>query len=130
MKALQELRELRNTIKAAEARIDQISNQATEEAVALAPNGGTREAYTEENFQSMGTWHYHELSLFDAATAKPRLEAWDKFLKENYPEIKPNHLVRMYHLLPFRLYFAWFKTHNFNQRVLRFLKRKLKALKH
>ena len=40
MKALQELRELRNTIKAAEARIDQISNQATEEAVALAPNGG------------------------------------------------------------------------------------------
>ena len=40
MTALQELRELRNTIKAAEARIDQISNQATEEAVALAPNGG------------------------------------------------------------------------------------------
>ena len=37
---LKELRELRNTIKAAEARIDQISNQATEEAVALAPNGG------------------------------------------------------------------------------------------
>ena len=34
------LRELRNTIKAAEARIDQISNQATEEALALAPNGG------------------------------------------------------------------------------------------
>ena len=40
MTALQELRELRNTIKAAEARIDQISNSATEEAVALAPNGG------------------------------------------------------------------------------------------
>ena len=36
MTALQELRELRNTIKAAEARIDQISNQATEEAAALA----------------------------------------------------------------------------------------------
>lgn len=37
---LSELRELRNTIKAAEARIDQISDAATAEAVALAPNGG------------------------------------------------------------------------------------------
>ena len=40
MTALQELRELRNTIKAAEARISEISDQATKEAVALAPNGG------------------------------------------------------------------------------------------
>ena len=40
MTALQELRELRNTIKACEARIDEISDQATEEAIALAPNGG------------------------------------------------------------------------------------------
>ena len=37
---LSELRELRNTIKACEARIDEISDQATEEAIALAPNGG------------------------------------------------------------------------------------------
>ena len=37
---LSELRDLRNTIKAAEARIDQISDAATAEAVALAPNGG------------------------------------------------------------------------------------------
>ena len=37
---LSELRELRNTIKACEARIDEISDQATEEAAALAPNGG------------------------------------------------------------------------------------------
>ena len=35
MKALSELRELRNTIKACEARIDEISKQATEEAVAI-----------------------------------------------------------------------------------------------
>ena len=40
MTALQELRELRNTIKAAETRITEISDQATEEALALAPNGG------------------------------------------------------------------------------------------
>lgn len=92
----------------------------------VVPKGGTREAYTEENYQSMGTWHYYELSLFDAATAKPRLEAWDKFIKEYYPEIKPNRLVRMYQLLPFRLYFAWFKVHNFKHRVIRFIKRKLK----
>ena len=40
MKALQELRELRNTIKAAENRISEISDQATKEALVLAPNGG------------------------------------------------------------------------------------------
>ena len=90
------------------------------------PKGGTRDAYTEKNYQSMGTWHYYELSLFDAATAKPRLAAWDKFLKENYPEIKPNHIVRMYHLLPFPLYYAWFKCYYFYQRVIRYIKRKLK----
>ena len=48
MKALQELRELRNTIKACEARIDKISDQATKEALSLAPNGGefTDEGHT------------------------------------------------------------------------------------
>ena len=40
MKALQELRELRNQEKAIKARIDEISDAATEEAVALAPDGG------------------------------------------------------------------------------------------
>ena len=40
MKALQELRELRNTIKACEARIDEISDQATEEAVAILAEKG------------------------------------------------------------------------------------------
>ena len=40
MKALQELRELRNTIKACEARIDEISDAATEEAVAILVEKG------------------------------------------------------------------------------------------
>ena len=40
MKALQELRTLRQTIKAAENRITEIANQATTEALELAPNGG------------------------------------------------------------------------------------------
>lgn len=92
------------------------------------PKGGTREAYTEENFQSMGTWHYHELSLFDKATAQPRLAAWDAFLQENYPEIRPNRLVRQYRALPFNLYFALFKLENFNMRLCRWLKRQLKRL--
>ena len=37
---LSELRELRNTIKACEARINEISDAATEEALALVPDGG------------------------------------------------------------------------------------------
>ena len=37
---LKELRELRNTIKACEARIDEISNAATEEAVAILTEKG------------------------------------------------------------------------------------------
>lgn len=90
------------------------------------PKGGTREAYTEENFQSMGTWHYHELSLFDKATAQPRLAAWDAFLQENYPEIIPNRLVKQYRALPFNLYFALFKLGYFRMRVCRWLKRQFR----
>lgn len=92
----------------------------------VVPKGGTRDAYTEKNYQSMGTWHYYELSLFDAATAKPRLEAWEKFLRENYPDIKPNRIVRLYRLLPFGLYFAWIKVYKFRCRCIRIIKRKLK----
>ena len=40
MTALQELRELRNTIKACEARIDEISDAATKEAVAILAEKG------------------------------------------------------------------------------------------
>ena len=40
MKALQELRTLRNTIKAAEARINEISDAATDEAVAILAEKG------------------------------------------------------------------------------------------
>ena len=39
-KNLQELRELRNTIKACEARIDEISDAATEEAVSILAEKG------------------------------------------------------------------------------------------
>ena len=92
----------------------------------VVPKGGTREAYTDENFQSMGTWHYYELSLFDATTAQPRLAAWDEFLKSNYPEIKPNRLVRMYRTLPFNMYHVFFKLYNFIMRISRKLRKLLK----
>ena len=38
--ALKELRELRNQEKTIKARIDEISDEATQEAVAIAPDGG------------------------------------------------------------------------------------------
>jgi glycosyltransferase involved in cell wall biosynthesis len=91
----------------------------------VVPTGGTREAYTENNFQSMGTWHYYELSLFNATIAKPRLQAWDEFLRNNYPEIKPTRLVRLYRALPFGLYYACFKVYQFAHRLTRFIKRKI-----
>ena len=49
MKALQELRELRNTIKACEARIDEISDAATEEAVAILAEKGLDRGELEAN---------------------------------------------------------------------------------
>ncbi len=92
------------------------------------PKGGTRIAYTEENFQSMGIWHYYELSLFDKKVAQPRLKDWDKFLQENFPEIIPNSLVKRYRKLPFSLYYITFKTQHFISRLSKWLKRKFKSI--
>jgi len=59
MKALQELRTLRQTIKACEARINEISDAATEEAVALAPNGG------EFTIEGVGTFQLQRTEVID-----------------------------------------------------------------
>jgi len=56
---LKELRELRQTIKACEARINEISDQATEEAVALAPNGG------EFTIEGVGTFQLQKTDVID-----------------------------------------------------------------
>ena len=56
---LKELRELRHTIKAAEARINEISDAATEEAVALAPNGG------EFTVEGIGTFQLQKTDVID-----------------------------------------------------------------
>ena len=56
---LKELRELRQTIKACEARINEISDAATEEAVALAPNGG------EFTIEGVGTFQLQRTEVID-----------------------------------------------------------------
>lgn len=91
----------------------------------VVPKGGTREAYTEENFQSMGTWHYRELAEFPLAIAAPRLKEWDEFMRTNYPEIKPNAMVRWYHRTPAWLFVSGVKVQIFLQKSLRFVQRKV-----
>ena len=90
------------------------------------PKGGTRETYTEENFQSMATWHYRELAEFPLAIAKPRLQQWDNYLRTNYPDIRPNAMVRWYRRVPIWLFVPGVKTHIFLQKGVKFFRRKLK----
>lgn len=89
----------------------------------VVPKGGTREAYTEDNFQSMATWHYRELAGFPLAIAAPRLKAWDKFLRINYPEIKPNKMVRLYHVMPVWLFVLYVKMKIKFEKGIKYLKR-------
>ena len=95
----------------------------------IVPIGGTRAAYTEDNFQSMGTWHYRELVEFPLSIAAPRLKAWDEFIRSNYPEIKPNVTVRWYRCTPAWLFVPGVRVHIFLQKCFRFIKRKLKSFK-
>lgn len=95
----------------------------------VPPQTGHRRAYMEESYQSMATWHYRELSLFAYNIAKPRLAAWDKLIRTNYPDIKPASYMRMYERLPYPLYFCVFRLQIFMERVARFLKRKLSVSK-
>lgn len=90
------------------------------------PTGGMREAYSAHNYQSLGVCHYDELSRLDRATAKPRLAAWDKLIREKYSDIEPDRLVKLYRMLPFGLYMLWFRCHYFIRRVKRIISRKLK----
>jgi len=91
--------------------------------------GDKRSEWLEENYQSMGTWHYYELSLFDKDIAQPRLAEWDSFLRNTYPDILPNHMVRMYRLLSFDNYYRWFKLKRFIMRAGNYITRKCKSFK-
>ena len=63
MKALQELRELRNTIKVCEARIDEISGKATEEAVAILAEKGLEKG--EFEVEGVGTFQLQKTEVID-----------------------------------------------------------------
>lgn len=91
------------------------------------PVGGTREAYTEENYQSLGTWHYRELAEFPIGIATPRLKAWDAFLRTNYPDIRPNAMVRRYRCTPAWAFVWSVRMQILMQKGINFLKRRFKA---
>ena len=89
MKALQELRELRNTIKACEARIDEISDAATEEAVAILAEKGLDRGELEADghkFQLQRTEvidmsHHHRYKDEDAQRWRTKKAAQDQAKK-------------------------------------------------
>lgn len=91
----------------------------------VVPKGGTRESYTEHNYQSIGTWHYRELAEFPLSIAKPRLRQWDDFLRTQHPDIRPNAMVRWYRRIPAWLFVPGVKLAIKWQKGLRFLKRKI-----
>lgn len=92
----------------------------------VVPKGGTREAYVEESFQSLATWHYRELVALPYSIAAPRLKEWDELVQKKFPEIKPNSTVRWYRRLPAWLFVPGVKTNIFMERVARYIKRKVK----
>jgi len=91
----------------------------------VIPVGGTREAWVEENYQSMGTWHYRELCDWTYSIAKPRLKEWDKMLSCTYPDVRPTTFVKLYRTLPLWIFFPGYKLYHQYERGMRFLKRKL-----
>lgn len=90
----------------------------------VAPEGTTRREWAEELYSSFGYCHYHELAEYSYDIAKPRLKEWDEFIKKEYPDIKIDVVVRLYRLLPFDLFFLWFKLYRFIQRLKKFINRK------
>jgi len=87
----------------------------------IPPEKGTRSAWMEENYQSIGTWHYRELALFPYSTAKSQLRSWNKFIQETYPDIRQNALVMFYRILPFSIFFLCFRIYYFLIRSLRYI---------
>ena len=91
----------------------------------VVPKGGTRDAYTEDCFQSLATWHYRELAEFPYSVAAPRLKEWDEFLRINYPEIRPNSFVKWYRCIPVWLFVPGFRVRCVVERGIRYIKRRL-----
>lgn len=91
----------------------------------IPPVEGTRRAWMEENYQSIGTWHYRELALFPYNVAKPRLREWDSFISASYPDIYPNMLVKSYRVLPFPVFLVIFRINRFFERCWKYFRRKM-----
>ena len=90
------------------------------------PKGGTREAYIEDSYQELGTWHYYELAKYPEPIAIPRLKAWDTFLRENYPDIRPDAKVIWYRILPAHVFIVGIKWYYaYVRRGIDYIKRKL-----
>ena len=88
-KNLKELRELRSTIKAAEARINQISDAATQEAVdILAAKGLDRGEFEVEG---VGTFQLQRNDVFYNKYKQPQAVLWRECAKE---KVKAQSLVK------------------------------------
>ncbi len=85
---LSELRSLRNTIKAAEARINQISDAATAEAVAILAAQGLEKG--EFKVEGVGTFQLQRTDVFNFADyhkyKEPEAVNWRENAKEKYKE--------------------------------------------
>ncbi len=76
-------------------------------------------AWVEENYQSIGSWHYRERRECPASIAHTCLKEWDKLLKATYPDIRPTWWVRWYHSMPFPCFFYGYKAYLYGERVIR-----------
>lgn len=91
----------------------------------VVPKGGKREAYVEDTFQSLATWHYRELVAFPYSIAKPRLIAWDDFIRTHYPEITATAMMRWCRRVPMWLFVQSAKLYLWMEKGVWYTKRKL-----
>lgn len=77
-------------------------------------------------YESFVRYHYFEISREPKAYAKSHLPLWDAYVRENHYSVKPDIVMRHYRVLPFELYWPWFKMYRFYTRTKGWIKRKLK----
>ena len=92
----------------------------------VAPSGTTRRAWADDLYSSFGYHHYYEVAEFPSEIAKPRLQEWDEFIRQEFPDIKTSKVMKMYRTLPFPIFYIWFKIFHLVKRVSRLIIRKIK----
>jgi len=88
----------------------------------LIPTGGTREAWVENNYQSLGPWHYRELCDFTYSIAKTHLEIWDDTMRREFNDVKPTVFVKLYRKWPLWIVFPGYKLCCFYKRCIDYIK--------